>query len=69
MLDVMKFGAKGDGRQLDTLPIQTAFDAAINRKDCTILFPSGHVYFTGPLNITKTGNAIIRIEELLHTDK
>eukprot|EP00944_MAST-04C_sp_MAST-4C-sp1_P007963 g7963.t1 len=63
VLDVMKFGAKGDGVTLDTIAIQTAFDTALNRKDCTILFPSGHVYYTGPLNITKTGNENIRIEE------
>ena len=63
ILNVLDFGAKGDGETLDTSAIQHTFDAALNKMGCIILFPSKHVYLTGPFNITSTGNIEIQIEQ------
>ena len=63
ILNVLDFGAKGDGETLDTSAIQHTFDAALNKMGCIILFPSNHVYLTGPFNITSTGNIEIQIEQ------
>ena len=62
VLNVLDYGAKGDGKALDTDAIKKTFAAALNKKGCIILFPSGHTFFTGPFNITSTGNLEIQIE-------
>jgi polygalacturonase len=39
--NVHKFGAKGDGRTLDTVPVQRAIDAAAKAGGGTVYFPKG----------------------------
>lgn len=52
-LNVMSFGAKGDGQSLDTKSIAAAFDAAVEKgPNCTVLFPPNRVFLSGPINIT-----------------
>jgi len=41
VFDVRAYGAKGDGRSLDTLPINQAIEAAANAGGGTVVFPAG----------------------------
>ena len=41
VFDVRAYGAKGDGRSLDTLPINRAIEAAANVGGGTVVFPAG----------------------------
>src|SRR5215831_2215424 len=41
VFDVRAYGAKGDGRSLDTLPINRAIEAAANAGGGTVVFPAG----------------------------
>jgi polygalacturonase len=53
ILNVKDYGAKGDGKTLDTIPITAAFqDAKKKGPGCTILFPKGFTFLSGPINIT-----------------
>eukprot|EP00039_Didymoeca_costata_P006653 m.92141 g.92141 ORF g.92141 m.92141 type:complete len:847 (-) comp13339_c0_seq3:19-2559(-) len=45
--NVLERGAKGDGVSLDTAAIQSTLDSC-----SVIIFPTGHVFLTGPLNIS-----------------
>jgi polygalacturonase len=54
VFDVREFGAKGDGKTLDTRAIQQAFDACGKAGGGTVRFPPG-VYLSQPLTLrTKT---------------
>jgi len=52
-LNVMNYGAKGDGKTLDTVPIALAFaDAKKQGPGCTVLFPPGFIFLSAPINMT-----------------
>ena len=50
-VNVMDFGAKGDGKSDDTVAIQKAIDACTASGGGQVLFPSGHTYLSGPLHL------------------
>lgn len=67
IINVKDFGAKGDGITDDTMAIQAALDAGINRK---VYFPAG-VYATSPLSVTSSVKFTIEgdnAELVLNTD-
>ncbi len=49
IFDVKDHGAKGDGKALDTLAIQSAIDAAHNAGGGTVLFAHNSTYLTGTI--------------------
>jgi len=49
--DVREYGARGDGKTLNTYAIQKAIEAASMGYGNTVLFPAGK-YLTGPFNLT-----------------
>lgn len=50
-LNVLDFGAKGDGKAMDTIAIQKAIDACHERGGGTVYFAPGHNYLTGTFEI------------------
>jgi len=52
VFNVLKYGAVGDGKTLDTKAIQKAIDNASNSGTyATVLIPTGHTYLIGTLNL------------------
>ena len=50
--DVLKFGAVGDGKTLDTKAFQKAIDAAAEvGKNARVFVPSGHKYLIGTIEL------------------
>jgi polygalacturonase len=49
--DVMKYGAKGDGKTNDAPAIQQAIDACSKNGSGRVLFPAGHVFMASPFNL------------------
>lgn len=59
-INVMNFGAKGDGKILDDIAIKNAFNAANNGLVHGILFPSGKTFLVSKVtNITLTNDITI----------
>ncbi len=57
LLNVFDYGAKGDGKTLDTVPIVETFKAAEKLgPHCTVFFPPGHIFLSAPINITASTN-------------
>ena len=53
VLNVMHYGAVGNGKTQDTVAIAKAFaDASKKGPGCTILFPSGFTFLSAPINMT-----------------
>lgn len=50
-VNVLDFGARGDGRVDDAAAIQKAIDSSSSTGGGTVLFPAGHVYLCGPLHL------------------
>ena len=50
-VNVLDFGAKGDGRADDAIAIQKAIDACSSSGGGQVLFPAGHTYLSGPLHL------------------
>lgn len=50
-VNVLDFGAKGDGSHDDAAAIQTAIDKCSASGGGTVLFPSGHTFMAGPLHL------------------
>lgn len=50
-VNVIDFGAKGDGRTDDAPAIQKAIDACSESGGGQVLFPSGHTYLSGPIHL------------------
>jgi len=50
--DVMAYGAKGDGSTDDTVPVAKALAAAAAAAPSSVLFPSGKIFLTGPINVS-----------------
>ena len=50
-VNVIDFGAKGDGKGDDAVAIQKAIDACSESGGGQVLFPSGHTYLSGPLHL------------------
>lgn len=53
-INVMDYGATGDGTTNDTAAIQAAMDAAVTQNK-TLYIPSGVYYVTSPINISSAG--------------
>lgn len=49
--NVMRFGAKGDGKTDDTASIQKAIDECSDRGGGTIVFPSSKTFLAGPIHL------------------
>lgn len=49
--NVMKYGAKGDGRTDDARAIQKAIDQCSQKGGGQVVFPTGHTFLSGPLEI------------------
>ena len=67
IIDVKDYGAKGDGKTLDTSSIQKALNACqeaepSSEEPCTVRFPSGGTYVTGSL-VINSSNTIVMIEK------
>ena len=66
--DLLQFGAKGDGRTLDTKAIQDAIDTVSARGGGTVIIPEGK-YLTGPFTLASgidlhlESNAVILIDD------
>jgi len=58
--NVMDYGARADGKTLDTKPIQMAIKAAEQAQGGTVYFPEGN-YLTGPFNLTS--NMILQLND------
>eukprot|EP01120_Amphizonella_sp_Union-15-10_P010246 TRINITY_DN4081_c0_g1_i3.p1 TRINITY_DN4081_c0_g1~~TRINITY_DN4081_c0_g1_i3.p1 ORF type:complete len:379 (+),score=26.14 TRINITY_DN4081_c0_g1_i3:45-1181(+) len=53
IINVLDFGAKGDGQTDDTAAIRAAFaNCTYIQIRCTVLFPGTGTYLTGPFNLT-----------------
>ena len=52
IFNVMEYGAKGDGKTLDSHAIASAIVDAKKTTGCTVLFPSNHVFLSAPINLT-----------------
>ena len=52
VFDVRAFGAKGDGRSFDTVPIRAALQAAAAAGGGEVLFPRGYRFLSMPINLT-----------------
>ena len=50
-VNVLDFGAKGDGKIDDAVAIQKAIDACSSSGGGQVLFPAGHTYLSGPLHL------------------
>ncbi len=50
-VNVLEFGAKGDGISDDAVAIQKAIDECSSTGGGQVLFPSGHTYLAGPLHL------------------
>ncbi|MDE6291379.1 MAG: glycoside hydrolase family 28 protein, partial [Muribaculaceae bacterium] len=50
-VNVLDFGAKGDGIADDAAAIQNAIDACSGSGGGTVLFPAGHTYLAGPIHL------------------
>lgn len=66
IFNVLEFGAKGNGKTKDTIPIQKTINYASNscrfaNTVCTVLFPPNHIFLTGALNLTS--NVIYHISK------
>ena len=55
-LNVMDFGTLGDGRTDDAAAIQRAIDACSRQGGGTVLFPSGHTFMAGPVQLKSNVN-------------
>src|SRR6478609_2922993 len=60
IFDVRQYGAKGDGKTLDTKAIQQALDACGSNHGGTVLLPSG-TYLSRPLIIRS--NTTLQVEK------
>lgn len=49
--NVMEYGAKGDGKTDDAKAIQKAIDACSKAGGGQVLFPTGHVFMSGPIQL------------------
>ncbi|HZI30936.1 MAG TPA: glycosyl hydrolase family 28-related protein, partial [Candidatus Binatia bacterium] len=61
--NVLQFGAKGDGKTLDTVAIQRAIDAAAGTADGVVLIPRKHTFLVSTLELK--GGIDFRIEGTL----
>lgn len=62
--NVLDYGAKGDGKTLDTKAIRAAIAAMYSDTQGnggTLLFPAKYTFFTGPMNIT-SNNTLFLVE-------
>jgi polygalacturonase len=60
--DVRDYGAKGDGKNDDTLQIQAAFDAIMKEGHGQLVFPEGK-YIFGPIKFTGLTDSLIRFHK------
>jgi hypothetical protein len=59
-IDVTEYGAKGDGRTLDTAAITRAFAAcAASSSSSTVVFPAPGIYLTGPWEIVCNDSTVV----------
>lgn len=49
--NVIDYGAKGDGITDDAVAVQKAIDACTSAGGGQVLFPSGHTFMTGPVEL------------------
>lgn len=59
LFSVMDFGARGDGKTMDTVAIQTAIDACARQGGGTVSLPAG-TYLSGTLELKS--NMVLRLE-------
>lgn len=60
VVNVKDFGAKGDGTTDDTEAIQAAFDYAVSKPECTVVFPAGTYPCDGQVEVIGTGVLDVR---------
>lgn len=60
IVNVRDFGAKGDGVTDDTEAIQAAFDFAVSKPECTVVFPAGTYACDGQVEVIGTGVLDVR---------
>lgn len=60
VVNVRDFGAKGDGVTDDTEAIQAAFDYAVSKPECTVVFPAGTYACDGQVEVIGTGVLDVR---------
>eukprot|EP00936_MAST-01D_sp_MAST-1D-sp1_P000320 g320.t1 len=61
VFDVLKYGAKGDGVELDAPAIAAAFAACESAGGGEVLFRAGHRFLTGPM-VMGCNNSVVRVE-------
>jgi polygalacturonase len=62
--NVVNYGAKGDGKTLDTSAIQKTIAAACAQSGgSVILFPKDHVFLSFPVDLSKCRNIEVRLEK------
>lgn len=60
IVNVRDYGAKGDGTTDDTEAIQAAFDYAVSKPECTVVFPAGTYACDGQVEVIGTGVLDVR---------
>ena len=61
-INVLSFGAKGDGTPSDTAAIRNALAAAQTAKNALVRFPCGNYYIDGTLSVTISNGAHIALQ-------
>jgi polygalacturonase len=60
--DVMDYGAKGDGKNMDTMALQAALNACKNSNGGVVLLKSGYLFLSYPITFL-SNNTILNIEK------